>query len=133
MSPSTCDVPAVKLQAAAPVLDGGGDADVDAPQRVDHVDHTGETDLDVVVDAESRLVLDRLDQQWCSTQRIGGVELVLARRVLLAGVIGVSRDRDVGVARQTDDRGALPVSGDVQQHHRVRALAGCGVRSGARC
>ena len=60
-----------------------------------------------------KFVDDRLDQERRAAELERGVEAALA----------VTRDRDPDVARERDDEAGLRRGVDVDDHHRVRALA----------
>ena len=86
-------------------------ADLHAADGVDHVDDAAEADLDVVVDADPGVLLDRLHQQLRAAVGVGGVDL--------RGAVAGDVDRRVAGDRHQQVRAGA----GVQQHDRVGALA----------
>ena len=93
-------------------------ADLDAAERVDHLDEAAEADLDVVVDLQPGGLLDRLHQQLGAAEGIGGVDL--------GGAVALDRHQRVARDRQQQ---RWPVAG-VQDQDRVGAAAPAGVLAG---
>jgi hypothetical protein len=109
-----------------------GQADLHAAERVDQRDEAVEVDLRVVVDAQSRQLLDRADEQGRAALQERGVELRLARRHRGCPLrVDVRRDGDPGVARQADELGLVAVAVEVDEDHRVGPLAGDELLAGA--
>ena len=81
--------------------------------RVDQLLEPDEVDLDVVVDRDVEVVLDRVDQRL-HAMGVGGVD---ALRLARAG------DREVEVAREGEDVGLLRLGIDPEHHDRVGAVA----------
>jgi hypothetical protein len=106
------------------VVDGMGQADLHAAERVDHALEAEEVDLDEVVDAQVGQALDGGDRASGSADAVGGVELVVRRcRELPAGQ-PTAGDLRVGVPRDADQHRLLPVGRDVHEDRRVRARTG---------
>src|SRR4051794_29907724 len=91
-----------EAEPTAPVVDSGRYADVDATHRIDDTREAEHVDLDVVVDRQPGVVLDRVDGELRPTEGVRRVELVVLRAVLHMSPVGVRRYLDVGVAGEAD-------------------------------
>ena len=99
--PSTWWQPLLDVQARARVVQVLLRADGDAADRVDGVDEAAEADLDVVVDVDSGVLLDRLHQQPRTAVGEGSVDL--------GGAVARDRHQRVAGDRQQQVRAGLPV------------------------
>ena len=126
--PQTWCRPRFRCRPDMRVVDGRGQADADPAQVVDDLLEAGEGQLEEVVDADVRGLLNGLPQAAGAAIGERGVDLLdLAWLGGLPGRAALGRagqDRHHGVAREAQHHRALGARRDVHHHDRVRALAG---------
>ena len=101
------------MTAGILVVDGHGNVDLDAAERVHDIPEAIEVDLGVVRDIDARQLRHRLHRERGAAEHVRGIELVHA----------VFAHVDHGVAMQRDQRDLLVHGVDARKHDAVGAVA----------
>ena len=103
----------IQVTAGILVVDGHGNVDLDAAERVHDIPEAIEVDLCVVRDIDARQLRHRLHRERGTAEHVRGIELVHA----------VFAHVDHGVAVQRDQRDLLAHGVDAREHDAVGAVA----------
>ena len=103
----------IQVTAGILVVDGHGNVDLDAAERVHDISEAIEVDLGVVRDIDARQLRHRLHRERGAAEHVRGIELVHA----------VFAHIDHGVAVQRDQRDLLAHGVDAREHDAVGAVA----------